>query len=99
MLPWAFKLLTCPLIDRFGAKTMLILTITVVCVHAFLLASTQQLWTNSTYVLFMLSAWVLLLPVTMVCLIALAMSICFTRVSATQFAVYMSMANLGAPGG
>jgi len=85
-----------PMIDRFGAKTMLILTITVVCVHAFLLAGTQHLWTNSTYVLFMLSAWVLLLPVTMVCVIALAMSICFTRVSATQFAVYMSMANLGA---
>ena len=84
-----------PMIDRFGAKTMLLTTIAVVCVHAFLLAGTQQLWTSSSYVLFMLSAWVLLLPVTMVCVIALAMSICFTRVSATQFAVYMSTANLG----
>jgi PAT family beta-lactamase induction signal transducer AmpG len=84
-----------PLIDRFGAKTMLLLTIGVVCAHAFLLAGTQQLWTNSTYVLFMLSAYVLMQPVTMVCVIALAMSICSTRISATQFAVYMSMANLG----
>ncbi|MDH4164992.1 MAG: MFS transporter [Gammaproteobacteria bacterium] len=84
-----------PLIDRFGARTMLLLTIGVVCVHAFLLAGTQQLWTNSTYVLFMLSAYVLMQPVTMVCVIALAMSICSTRISATQFAVYMSMANLG----
>ena len=84
-----------PLIDRFGARTMLLLTIGVVCAHAFLLAGTQHLWSNSTYVLFMLSAYVLMQPVTMVCVIALAMSICSTRISATQVAVYMSMANLG----
>ena len=84
-----------PMIDRFGAKRMLLTTVTVVGAHAFLLAGTQQLWANNTYVLFMLSAYVLLLPVTMVCVIALAMSICSTRVSATQFAIYMSMANLG----
>lgn len=88
-----------PLIDRFGPKTMLLTTISVVCLHAFLLAGTQQLWNNSSYVLFMLSAYVLLVPVTMVCVIALAMSICSTRVSATQFAVYMSMANLGSSAG
>jgi PAT family beta-lactamase induction signal transducer AmpG len=84
-----------PLIDRFGAKTMLMTATFVVCLHAFLLAGTQHLWTNSTYVLVMLSAYVLLIPVSMVCVIALAMSICNTGVSATQFAIYMSMANLG----
>jgi PAT family beta-lactamase induction signal transducer AmpG len=84
-----------PLIDRFGAKKMLLLTIGVVTLHAFLLAGTQGFWNDSRYVLFMLSAYVLLQPVAMVCVIALAMSICATRVSATQFAVYMSMANLG----
>ena len=84
-----------PLIDRFGAKTMLMMTIGVVCIHAFLLAGTQHLWTNSTYVLLMLSAYVLMQPITMVCVIALAMSICSTRISATQFAIYMSLANLG----
>jgi PAT family beta-lactamase induction signal transducer AmpG len=88
-----------PLIDRFGAKKMLLLTIGVVTLHAFLLAGTQGFWNDSRYVLFMLSAYVLLQPVTMVCVIALAMSICATRVSATQFAVYMSMANLGLSAG
>jgi len=44
----------------------------------------------------MLSAWVLMGPVTMVCAIAIAMSICTKGVSATQFAIYMSTANLGA---
>ncbi|MEJ2258838.1 MAG: MFS transporter, partial [Woeseiaceae bacterium] len=88
-----------PMIDRFGAKRMLILTISLVAVHAFLLAQTQFLWANTTYVKVMLSAWVLLGPVTMVCMIALAMSVCSSTISATQFAIYMSLANLGSSAG
>ena len=87
------------MIDRFGAKRMLILTITLVAVHAFLLAQTQYLWENATYVKVMLAVWVLLGPVTMVCMIALAMTICASATSATQFAIYMSLANLGASAG
>jgi Zn-finger nucleic acid-binding protein len=88
-----------PLIDRFGAKRMYVLTVALVAVHAFLLAETQYLWENSTYVRVMLSAWVLLGPVTMVCMIALAMAICSSATSATQFAIYMSLANLGSSAG
>ncbi len=88
-----------PMIDRFGAKRMLMLTISLVAVHAFLLAETQYLWENATYVKVMLSAWVLLGPVTMVCMIALAMTICSGSTSATQFAIYMSLANLGSSAG
>lgn len=88
-----------PLIDRFGPKRMLFLTVGLVALHAFLLAWTQQLWTDTTYMRVMLSAWVLMGPVVMVCVIALAMSICGTENSATQFAIYMSVANLGASAG
>ena len=88
-----------PLIDRFGAKRMLILTISLVAIHAFLLAETQYLWENTTYVKAMLAVWVLLGPVTMVCMIALAMAICSGTTSATQFAIYMSLANLGSSAG
>jgi MFS transporter, PAT family, beta-lactamase induction signal transducer AmpG len=88
-----------PLIDRFGAKRMLVLTISLVAIHAFLLAQTQYLWENAVYVKVMLSAWVLLGPVTMVCMIALAMAICSSATSATQFAIYMSLANLGSSAG
>jgi len=84
-----------PAIDRIGAKRMLQLTVVLVAVHAFLLGATQHLWTDSWYVRVMLSLWVLMNPVVMVCIIALAMSICSGGVSATQFAVYMSVANLG----
>ena len=84
-----------PLIDRFGAKNMLMLTIALVAMHAFLIAQTQQLWQDTTYVRVMLSIWVTMDPVVMVCVIALAMAICSEEISATQFAIYMSAANLG----
>ncbi len=88
-----------PLIDRFGAKRMLLLTVALVALHAFLLAETQSLWQDTLYVNVMLSIWILLGPVTMVCVIALAMAICVSASSATQFAIYMSTANLGAAAG
>jgi predicted MFS family arabinose efflux permease len=43
----------------------------------------------------MLSLWVLMDPIVMVCVIAIAMSICSPGISATQFSVYMSTANIG----
>ena len=88
-----------PMIDRFGAKRMLFLTVSLVAVHAFLLANTQYLWQDTLYVKVMLSIWIMLGPVTMVCMIALAMAICSSVNSATQFAVYMSLANLGTSAG
>ena len=88
-----------PIIDRFGAKRMLMTTILLVAAHALLLAETQYLWENATYVKGMLAAWVMLKPVTMVCMIALAMAICSSATSATQFAIYMSLANLGSSAG
>jgi len=88
-----------PAIDKFGAKSVMGLTIFLTGVHAFTLAGTQEMWANSTYVLVMMSAWVLLLPVIMVCALALAMSICSHGESATQFAIYMSVSNLGATAG
>lgn len=84
-----------PFIDRFGIKQMSMITTGVVFLHALVLAQTEHLWTDENYVLAMLAIWVLLDPVAMVCVIAIAMSICTKRVSATQFAVYMSAANLG----
>jgi len=84
-----------PLIDRYGAKRMLALAVGLVGLHAFTLSQTQHLWENSVYVRTMLSLYVLLGPITMVSILALAMAICSGPVSATQFAVYMSTANLG----
>jgi PAT family beta-lactamase induction signal transducer AmpG len=84
-----------PVIDRFGAKRILFLTVALVGIHAILIAQTQSMWQDTFYVKVMLSIWVMLLPVVMVCIIALAMAICSSGNSATQFAIYMSIANLG----
>jgi len=87
-----------PIIDRRGAKSVMGMTILLTGVHAFTLAFTQEMWTNDTYVLVMISLWILLLPIIMVCVLALAMSICTSGESATQFAIYMSVCNIGATG-
>ena len=84
-----------PLIDRIGAKSMLFFTISLIGIHALLLAQTQHLWQDTTYVRVMLSTYVAMQPVVMVSVIAVAMAICSSSMSATQFAIYMSVANLG----
>mgnify|MGYP000057745711 CR=1 FL=1 len=68
-------------------------------VMAARLAGTKELWSNDNYVLVMMSVWILLNPIIMVCALALAMSICSREESATQFAIYMSVSNLGATAG
>jgi PAT family beta-lactamase induction signal transducer AmpG len=88
-----------PIIDRRGAKSVMGLTILLTGIHAFTLAFTQEMWSNETYVLVMISLWILLLPIIMVCVLALAMSICTSGESATQFAIYMSVCNMGATAG
>ncbi|MDH3613206.1 MAG: MFS transporter [Gammaproteobacteria bacterium] len=84
-----------PAIDKMGAKRMLLLAVALLGLHAILIAQTQHLWQNTLYVRAMLSIWVMMLPVVMVASIALAMAICKSINSATQFAIYMSVANLG----
>ena len=84
-----------PIIDRMGAKRMLFVATSLVAIHALMIAQTQHLWEDTTYVRVMLSLWVMMLPVVMVSVIALAMAICSSSLSATQFAIYMSVANLG----
>ena len=88
-----------PAIDRMGAIRMLLLVITLLGTHAFLIAQTQHLWENTLYVRTMLSLWIMMLPLVMVSSLALAMAICKSVNSASQFAIYMSVANLGHSGG
>jgi PAT family beta-lactamase induction signal transducer AmpG len=84
-----------PAIDRMGAKRVLLLAVLLLGIHAFLIAQTQHLWENTLYIRVMLSVWIMMLPVVLVASLALAMAICKSVNSATQFAIYMSVANLG----
>jgi len=78
---------------------MMLITSILVAIHAFVLAQTQFLWADTFYVKTMLSLWVMMGPITMVCVLALGMTVCSSKCSATQFAIYMSCANLGASAG
>ena len=84
-----------PAIDRMGAKRVLLLTVVLLGAHAFLIAQTQHLWENTLYIRVILSVWIMMLPAVMVASLALAMAICKSVNSATQFAIYMSVANFG----
>jgi len=84
-----------PAIDRMGAKRVLLLAVLLLGIHAFLIAQTQHLWENTLYIRVMLSVWIMMLPLVMVASLALAMAICKSVNSATQFAIYMSVANFG----
>lgn len=88
-----------PVFDRFDVKRISMLAVAAMSTHALLFALTNALWENSTYVRGMLSLWVLLEPVGAVPVTVIAMSICVRAISATQFAVYMAAANLGASSG
>lgn len=88
-----------PLVDRFGAKRMMGLGILLIGLHAFTLAATQEFWSNTWFVKAMVSMWIMMIPISMVFSLSLAMSICSPGESATQFAIYMSVANMGSASG
>ncbi|MEM8768683.1 MAG: MFS transporter [Pseudomonadota bacterium] len=90
-----FGLLVGPLVDRFGARQVLLAALVV---GATLLASFSLLpglWGNDRYLFAMLAAYLLVEQVIFVCLIAQYMNLTWQKVAATQFAVYMALANLG----
>ena len=84
-----------PAIDRFGAKRLLLVALlgSVVChVVAF---AWPGLWDRTTEVAALFCVAMLLSQLVFVGVIALFMNLCSRNVAATQFAVYMALANLG----
>ena len=83
-----------PLIDRFGIKRLYLLAVICSAAATLTFAVTPQWWSNTTYVI---AVWVCLAlsgQMLFVSFIALAMNVCWSRVAATQFAIYMSLSNL-----
>ena len=95
----ALVILLGPAIDRFGAKRLILIGLfgSVAChLAAFgLLGWWDQ--TTALMVLFCVSA--LISQMVFVSVIALFMNLCWKGVAATQFAVYMALANLGSSAG
>jgi PAT family beta-lactamase induction signal transducer AmpG len=83
-----------PLIDRFGARRLLLCGVLGMAGAALVFASTSQFWVIAAWPIAMLCVAMLFEQVVFVSIIAQCMNITWARVAATQFAIYMALANL-----
>jgi MFS transporter, PAT family, beta-lactamase induction signal transducer AmpG len=83
-----------PLIDRYGARNLLTASLLGAALVAAVFGMTVSLWANTGYVLTSLIIVQIFSQGFFIAMIALFMGICWAQVAATQFAIYMSLANL-----
>lgn len=83
-----------PLIDRFGAKRLMMIALGVSALSSFVIGSTPMWWGDTAYIVGVAIVMGLAGQMIFVAYIALAMNLCWPRVAATQFAIYMSLSNL-----
>ena len=92
-------LLVGPLVDRLGARRVVIGAAAGMALVFAAFAATPALWHTLAYVLGMLVLVELCIQAFTIAVIAQHMNITWVKVAATQFAVYMALANLGRSGG
>jgi len=83
-----------PVIDRYGAARLLSLSLLGSAAIALTFALFVSLWSEGSFVLTCLMVSQIFAQGFFVSMISIFMGICWTRVAATQFAIYMSLANL-----
>jgi len=83
-----------PLVDRYGAKYLLLSGMVLSLISVLVFALSEPLWQSSSFVATSLFLTQLAGQMAFVAAIAGFMTICWTKIAATQFAVYMSLANL-----
>ena len=83
-----------PMIDRYRAKSLYMVGIGGSALVAALFAATPSLWSSTAYVVTLAVAGALFGQAIFVAFIAGAMTLCWSRVAASQFAIYMSLSNL-----
>ncbi len=88
-----------PAIDRFGAKLLLGIGIAATAIVSLLFAMLGTVWHSPVFVVGCLVVWLIASQLVFVAVIALFMNVCSKRIAATQFAIYMSLANLSRAAG
>lgn len=89
-----FGVLLGPLIDRHGAHRYFIIGMAACAVVYLALGLTVGMWENKTVWIIGLFAVNFAVQIVFVSFIALHMTVCWTKIAATQFAVYMAWSNL-----
>ena len=89
-----FGILLGPLIDRYGARNFFIAGLAAAAGIYLVLGLTVEFWQNRIYWVVGLFAVNFAIQVVFIAFIALQMTVCWKKVAATQFAVYMAWSNL-----
>ena len=82
-------------IDRKGVKLFYLVFLLLYAVLAVAVGALAGSWESSGFLLFVLFAQTFLYQGAFVCFIAAHMGLCWLKVAATQFALYMAWVNLG----
>lgn len=91
----AIGLLIGPMVDRHGAKNILLVGQLVMATVLAILSVNPSWWPEHYVALAALALGVFFSHVIFVGIIALCMNVCWWKVAATQFSVYMAFSNLG----
>lgn len=87
------------LIDIFGKIKMLRIYLVVLILLLVSAALAQPYWENRIFIISFVSAFYILITFTTIAIFASAMNLCWKRISATQFTLYMAISNLGLASG
>jgi PAT family beta-lactamase induction signal transducer AmpG len=87
------------LADRFGKRRMMTIYLAAIILLMVTMALAQPLWSNGVVVAGFMSAYYILAVFLAIAIFATGMQLCWKRVAATQFTLYMAIANLGRSAG
>ncbi|HCY75544.1 MAG TPA: hypothetical protein DHV28_06450 [Ignavibacteriales bacterium] len=87
------------LIDYFGKVKMISVYLSLLILLASAMSFLKSFWQNDIFVTGFIICFYILLTFTNIAIFASAMQLCWKRVSATQFTLYMAISNLGLAAG
>ena len=87
------------LIDYFGKVKMISIYLSSLIILVTAMSFLKNLWQNDLFVAGFIIGFYVLLTFTTIAIFASAMQLCWKRVSATQFTLYMAISNLGLAAG
>ena len=87
------------LIDYFGKVKMISIYLTLLIVLVGAMSFLNVYWQNDVFVMGFIIGFYVLITFTTIAIFASAMQLCWKRVAATQFTLYMAISNLGLAAG
>ena len=87
------------LIDYFGKVKMITIYMSLLILLAAAMSFLKSFWQNDVFITGFIICFYILLTFTNIAIFASAMQLCWKRVSATQFTLYMAISNLGLAAG